>query len=171
MVVSNSNIILYADKLTMFNLMLSTASGLHGLNIPQPIRSNICSPVWKDTYTRHNAAVKVNTALSDFFSDAEFSVLQGLVRPENLLVFKVGEGWERLCEFLGQEVPDLEFPHENKAGTKTNIATKYNTFDVFQRGNKEARRSLMKLCATVSIVLIGTFAFKKRSLLPSFVWK
>ena len=51
----------------MFNLMLSTASGLHGLNMPQPIRSNICSPVWKDTYTRHNAAVKVNTTLSDFF--------------------------------------------------------------------------------------------------------
>ena len=155
-------------------MMLSTASGQHGMHVPLPIRSNICSSVWRDTYTRHNAAVKVNTSLCLFqtFQDAAFSFLQSLVRPENLLVFKVGEGWDRLCEFLGQEVPDLEFPHENKAGTATNMANKYNTFDVFQRGNKEARRSLIKLCAaTVSIVLIGTFAFKKRALLPSLVWK
>ena len=121
------------------------------------------------SYTRHNAAVKVNINFSETFQMQSIIFFQALVRPENLLVFKVGEGWERLCEFLGQEVPDLEFPHENKAGTATNMANKYNTFDVFQRGNKEARRSLMKLCATVSIVLIGTFAFKKRMLLPSFV--
>ena len=150
-------------------MMLSTAS--YCMHVPEPIRSNICSPVWLDTYTRHNAAVKVNINLSDFFR-CSAAFLKSLVRPENLLVFKVGEGWERLCEFLGQEVPDLEFPHENKAGSATNIANKYNTFDVFQRGNKEARRSLIKLCAaTVSIVLIGTFAFKKRALFPSLVWK
>ena len=94
-----------------------------------------------------------------------------MVQPENLLIFKVGEGWDRLCEFLGQEIPDMEFPHENKAGTATNVVNKYNTFDVFQRGNKEARRSLIKLCATVSIVLIGTVAFKKRALLPNLVWE
>ena len=45
-------------------MMLSTAS--YCMHVPEPIRSNICSPVWLDTYTRHNAAVKVNTSLSDF---------------------------------------------------------------------------------------------------------
>ena len=53
-----------SDKLTIYNMMLSTAS--YCMHVPEPIRSNICSPVWMDTYTRHNAAVKVNTSLSDF---------------------------------------------------------------------------------------------------------
>ena len=89
------------------------------------------------------------------------SVFKALVRPENLLVFQVGEGWERLCEFLGHDVPDVEFPHENRAGTATSINNKYNKFDVFQRGNREAKSTVIKLCMTMSLVLIGTFAFKR----------
>jgi hypothetical protein len=36
-------------------------------------------------------------------------------RPDDLLVIDVcaGEGWERLCPFLGQPVPDLAFPFLN----------------------------------------------------------
>lgn len=39
-----------------------------------------------------------------------------LVPPEQLLVLDVseGDGWENLCGFLGCEVPDEPFPHENK---------------------------------------------------------
>ena len=46
-------------------MMLSTAS--YCMHVPEPFRSNICSPVWLDTYTRHNAAVKVNISLSRLF--------------------------------------------------------------------------------------------------------
>jgi hypothetical protein len=35
------------------------------------------------------------------------------VPPERLLVYSVKEGWEPLCEFLGEPVPDEPFPHEN----------------------------------------------------------
>ncbi|KAH7336626.1 hypothetical protein BKA65DRAFT_402987 [Rhexocercosporidium sp. MPI-PUGE-AT-0058] len=31
-----------------------------------------------------------------------------------LLEFKLGDGWEELCAFLGKTVPDLEFPHVNE---------------------------------------------------------
>jgi hypothetical protein len=36
-------------------------------------------------------------------------------RPEDLLIFDVtaGDGWEKLCPFLGKPVPDLPFPHAN----------------------------------------------------------
>ena len=30
-----------------------------------------------------------------------------------LLDYQVGEGWERLCEFLGKDVPQQEFPRVN----------------------------------------------------------
>ena len=86
-------------------------------------------------------------------------------------MYRCGEGWDSLCQFLDKEVPEIEFPHENKAGSATNIANKYNTFDVFQRGNREAQRSVIKIVATaVSIAIIGTIAVKKCSVL-SLVWK
>ncbi|PWE31140.1 sulfotransferase family protein [Maritimibacter sp. 55A14] len=35
------------------------------------------------------------------------------IPPERLLVFEAGEGWPRLCDFLGVEVPDAPYPHTN----------------------------------------------------------
>jgi hypothetical protein len=37
------------------------------------------------------------------------------VPPERLLVFKVSEGWEPLCRFLGVEIPGEAFPRVNDA--------------------------------------------------------
>jgi hypothetical protein len=38
-------------------------------------------------------------------------------RHDKLLVLNIcnGEGWKELCSFLGKEVPDVAFPHKNKA--------------------------------------------------------
>jgi len=38
-------------------------------------------------------------------------------RPDDLLVMNIcdGDGWEKLCGFLGKDIPDVEFPHRNKA--------------------------------------------------------
>lgn len=36
------------------------------------------------------------------------------VPANRLLVFHVKDGWEPLCEFLGEEVPDTPFPHLNE---------------------------------------------------------
>jgi hypothetical protein len=37
-------------------------------------------------------------------------------REQDLLIIDIcgGEGWEKLCQFLGKEVPDVPFPHKNK---------------------------------------------------------
>ena len=34
-------------------------------------------------------------------------------KGREVLVYQVGEGWERLCAFLGKEVPEREYPHVN----------------------------------------------------------
>ena len=39
------------------------------------------------------------------------------VPPERLLVFKVSEGWEPLCRFLGVDIPSTDFPRVNDAGS------------------------------------------------------
>ncbi len=33
--------------------------------------------------------------------------------PEKLLVFEAGQGWAPLCEFLGCDVPNEDYPHTN----------------------------------------------------------
>jgi hypothetical protein len=35
------------------------------------------------------------------------------VPKENLLVMELGEGWERLCGFLGKPIPDIPYPNLN----------------------------------------------------------
>ncbi|KAJ7334164.1 hypothetical protein DFH08DRAFT_916313 [Mycena albidolilacea] len=45
-----------------------------------------------------------------------------IVPKERLLEYQVGEGWHRLCTFLGDKVPDTEFPRVNDTETlKRNI--------------------------------------------------
>ena len=86
--------------------------------------------------------------------------VQALVPQDQLLVYRVGDGWGSLCEFLGHEVPDGDFPHENKAGTEDTVPGKYVKFSVFSRGNREARMSVMKIL-TVSSLILGIFSYKK----------
>ncbi|CAM1504580.1 Fc.00g021710.m01.CDS01 [Cosmosporella sp. VM-42] len=47
--------------------------------------------------------------------DRHHAVIREMVPPENLLVYRMGEGWEPLCKFLGKPVPDVEFPWVNEA--------------------------------------------------------
>ncbi len=41
---------------------------------------------------------------------------------ERLLVYRVGEGWDRLCEFLGVPVPETPFPRTNSRAEITAMA-------------------------------------------------
>ena len=88
------------------------------------------------------------------------NAFQALVPEDQLLVYRVGDGWGSLCEFLGHDVPDMAFPHENKAGTGDTISGKYVKFSVFSQGNREVNISLMKILAVTSLIL-GIFSYKK----------
>jgi len=52
-------------------------------------------------YERHNREVR------DYFKN----------RPRDLLVldFAAGDQWEKLCNFLGHDIPDVPFPHYNNS--------------------------------------------------------
>jgi len=42
-------------------------------------------------------------------------------RPDDLLILDLtkGEGWEKICPFLGKDIPNIPFPHRNKAEIRT----------------------------------------------------
>ena len=49
--------------------------------------------------------------------------VKAAVPPEKLLIFKVSDGWEPLCAFLGVAMPDRKFPNVNdRADFKKHIA-------------------------------------------------
>ena len=60
--------------------------------------------IYVERYERHNREVR------EYFRE----------RPGDLLVLRIteGEGWEKLCPFLGKPVPNMEFPHENRAADR-----------------------------------------------------
>jgi len=49
--------------------------------------------------------------------EAHNNAVREAIAPERLLVWRVTEGWEPLCEFLGVPVPDEALPHANDAET------------------------------------------------------
>jgi len=74
--------------------------GVHfGLKRGELIRGYVDHPEgWlEEQYNNHNDAVKNH------------------VPKDRLLVFNVKEGWEPLCEFLGQDVPSIDFPNVNES--------------------------------------------------------
>jgi len=48
----------------------------------------------------------------DYFNRRNEEIVAA-VPPEKLLVFEVKQGWSPLCEFLGVDVPESEFPRVN----------------------------------------------------------
>ena len=47
--------------------------------------------------------------------DAHYRDITKMVAPGKLLHYRMGDGWEPLCEFLGVPVPDEPFPHLNES--------------------------------------------------------
>ena len=47
-----------------------------------------------------------------------------LDRPQDLLVLDLakGDGWEKLCPFLGADNPGIKFPHANKASNRVKVS-------------------------------------------------
>ena len=46
--------------------------------------------------------------------DRHHEEIRALVPKERLLEYRMGDGWEPICEFLDKEVPDIEFPWVNE---------------------------------------------------------
>ena len=56
--------------------------------------------VFRSTYLQHDYCVK------EYFKD----------RPEDLLIMRIcdGDGWDKLCPFLGEKIPEYKFPWRRK---------------------------------------------------------
>ena len=94
-----------------------------GKGLPMKDRENTIS-----VYNRHNEGVL------EYFHD----------RPDDLLVvdFTKGDGWEKLCRFLGMPSPDMPFPHSNRWEGKSTRQEYYGKRKNFKFLRKQVRNSL-----------------------------
>lgn len=46
---------------------------------------------------------------------SHYDLVRQLVPQERLLEYDVGQGWEPLCRFLSEDIPEMPFPHTNNA--------------------------------------------------------
>nr|XP_039268203.1 uncharacterized protein LOC120343149 [Styela clava] len=78
---------------------------------------------------------------------------------DRLLICDLREGWEPLCEFLGKDVPDTPFPHENERGKLAETWMKRSP--IFKRMQNEMMISLsvigLILCYLVYLLFVGLF--------------
>ncbi|KAK1466603.1 hypothetical protein CTAM01_17005 [Colletotrichum tamarilloi] len=72
--------------------------------------------------------------------------IMSTVPKERLLVYKLGEGWGPLCEFLDLPVPDMPFPHGNEAA-----ALRSKIFD-------KQKRTILEAGARFAPWLVGAAA-------------
>jgi len=77
----------------------------HRQRIHKMVRKAIWNGQFEGRFEDRSYAVKAFRSWNDAVEEE--------LPKDRLLVYRVGEGWERLCQFLGLPVPDIEFPNKN----------------------------------------------------------
>jgi len=83
------------------------APGSFADNPPEPMRAFFASFTGPMTGKIHDRAF-----MTDHFRRHTDNVMAAIPK-ERLLVMEVGEGWDRLCAFLGVPTPEAAYPSEN----------------------------------------------------------
>jgi hypothetical protein len=77
-----------------------------------------------------------------------------LVPKENLLIYRMGQGWEPICEFLGKPVPNIPFPHANES-----TAMKKRIVDKQKRMLKEAASKVGGYALAAALLGVGAWVY------------
>lgn len=74
-----------------------------GSGLYQPMLHKFWTSFFKGDFKKHGKQVY----------HEHYEEVRKLVPPERLLEYRMGQGWEPLCDFLEVPVPDKKFPHTN----------------------------------------------------------
>lgn len=83
-----------------------------------------------------------------------YEMVRRIVPKERLLVLRLSEGlrWEPLCDFLGKEVPGVEFPRVNESEQ-----LKVYTTGILKQGMYNAMVRAGKIGLAVGVVTLGVY--------------
>ncbi|CAK7209963.1 hypothetical protein SBRCBS47491_000624 [Sporothrix bragantina] len=85
--------------------------------------------------------------------EAHYAKIRSIVPPERLLEFRVSEGWEPLCKFLGDAIPPASqpFPNVNESATFVSRSKRRNRMQML---NVALRWLLIVLAVWISALLL-----------------
>lgn len=76
----------------------------------------LAAPMWelfvKLTTIKRGGDYSENSVAAKEYLE-HYQLVRKVCPPERLLEFKLGSGWEPLCQFLGTEAPDVPYPNVN----------------------------------------------------------
>ena len=74
-------------------------------NFPERFRTK--NSIYDQFFYASNKYFNMGKEIRNFFKD----------KPDQFLEMRIceGDGWQELCQFLGKDIPDIPFPHLNKA--------------------------------------------------------
>jgi len=75
--------------------------------------------------------------------------VQAVIPKEKLLIYNVKQGWKPLCEFLGCEVPKVEFPSENMGLSLSHL--------YISEGTQQQKRLAVVILAVFAIIVSTVF--------------
>ncbi|KAL8899387.1 MAG: hypothetical protein Q9207_006224 [Kuettlingeria erythrocarpa] len=90
---------------------------------------------WATDWMGVHSEDEMRAAAKDRYRE-HYASVRRMVPKERLLEYKVGSGWEPLCDFLGKSVPDVEFPNINETASmheKISIITRRGLLKVLKR--------------------------------------
>ncbi|CAG8927059.1 unnamed protein product [Penicillium salamii] len=102
--------------------------------LPRKVSVHVCQDFYQDFKLNGRQIYREHYALVD-----------SLVPEGNLLHYRIEEGWEPLCRFLGQPIPDVPFPYGN---TAAEVLAKTRAFIVV-----ELMHALWRFCTFLVIVV------------------
>lgn len=107
-------------KVSAISMKAPAGSPMHRLN---RMTSTVCLDGLLADEELFSDEEKVKQIFLDHIEDVKKTV-----PAEQLLIMELGEGWTRLCNFLGKEIPDKPYPSSNSTEdfTKAIEAFKYN---------------------------------------------
>ncbi|WP_150251291.1 sulfotransferase family protein [Nocardiopsis deserti] len=101
-------------RATIFEIVRRTGRDSSGMRVPREL--DMIDPLLEHMWLTHfgvppGEVPDEATAVAAFERHTARVVAE--VPADRLLVYRAGEGWERLCAFLGADVPDEPFPRLN----------------------------------------------------------
>jgi hypothetical protein len=91
----------------------STNETIHSVEFARFMKNSAFGEmIQKTMWDRMDNRMQDREYMVEFFNKRSAEIIDSIA-AERLLVYRVGDGWEPLCEFLDVPVPDMDFPHIN----------------------------------------------------------
>lgn len=85
-----------------------------------------------------------------------YALVRSLAPKDRILEYRLGDGWPKLCDFLGKPMPDVPFPHVNDSGSNTQ-----GFKELAVKGMRNIGRNVALVVAVIVVPMVAILAVKR----------